>query len=160
MSAVVAALGVHIAAGTAWFAPTSALCELVPDAVDRLELKENELDLPRALSELELSIEHLLGRQTPGVVVLLRPGTGYSPSPSDSRRRGWIEGALLTACHRSGTEFVDVTHDRLKKQFGIKPTNKAFAAGLADRLDGKPPVKWGDRALAFAAALTTLEETA
>jgi hypothetical protein len=108
---------------------------LIEDRVDRLELIGAELTAGRGLAEFEESVEALVRRLKPGRVAMLAAGSSGMPaSPTDSRRRGWIEGALMIASHRGGARFDTVTHPAVKKEVGKKPTDKEFgdaAAALA-----------------------------
>lgn len=150
------ALGVHLKAGVAWLAVVDADGDLVLDRVDRLEPPKG-LSEARALAELEESLEHLLNRLHPGTVALLKPGSSTrNPSPSVSRSRGRLEGAVLIAAHRSGTPLVEVTHDAVERCVGARPPAAEFPdLALAHVTSGRP-ARWGERAPAFAAGLTAL----
>ncbi|MHB8220576.1 MAG: hypothetical protein ACYDHU_09705 [Acidimicrobiales bacterium] len=152
-SAVV--LGAHIKSGTIWLACAGPDGELLPDRQDRLELADGELGRPRALVELLESLEAVLERLRPRTVVLLRAGTSSHPrATSGVQRRSWLEAVIMLACHRTDTRFLEVTHDRVKKIVGVKPSGKEFAATVAAQIEGKAPPRWGDRAPAYGAALT------
>jgi hypothetical protein len=152
-------IGVHIGGRVVWLATVDSEGRLLADRDDRLELvEESELAAPRALSEFEETAEHLLGRLAPSHLVLVRAGSSRMASPTDSRRRGWIEGALMMAVHRSGVLFSDVTHDAIKKEFGARPTDPELARIMATHLAENPPPRWKERSPAYAAALLALRE--
>jgi hypothetical protein len=147
------AIGAHIAGPVAWLAVVDGDGNLMDDRADRLELEAAELSQSRSISEFEETVEHLLGRLVPGRLTLVRAGSSRLVTPSDSRRRGWIEAALMMAAQRSGVEFSDVTHEKIEKEFGARPTDSTFGRIMATRLEEDPPPRWKERAPAFAAAL-------
>lgn len=160
MNDSVVVLGVHIAARVLWLAPVSSDGDLVVDRTDRLELAEEGLSLGRALSELEESLEQLVRRLQPSIVAILKPGTSRTPpAPSDSRRRGWLEGTLMIAVQRAGCGLDEVTHDAVKGEFGLRPSDKEFRERVARQISCARPPRWADRAPAYGAALVALERT-
>jgi hypothetical protein len=153
----VATLGVHVAAGTLWLAPVAHDGTLVNDRVDRFELAGSELTEERRLAELEESLEALLRRLGPRAVALLNAGkTPRPPSPSDSRRRGWLEAALMIAAARTACAVMRVTHDAVEKEAGVRPSDKEFRKRMAERLPSATPARWSDRAPAYGAAIVAL----
>ena len=148
-----AVLGVHIAAGTLWFASVLRGGEFVDDRIDRLKVAF-DLGEERALSEAEESIQDLLGRLQPVAVALLKPGAGQNqPKPSDTLRRGQVEGALLIACHRSGAGVELVTHNAVEKIVGKRPSGAEYCTLAAALLSCKRPNQWSNRAPAYGAGL-------
>jgi hypothetical protein len=144
---------VHIAGPVARLAVVDGDGTLMDDRADRLELEAAELLQPRSISEFEETVEHLLGRLVLGRLILLSAGTSRLVTPSDSRRRGWIEAALMMATQRAGVAFSGVTHEKIEKEFGARPTDSTFGRIMATHLAKDPPPRWKERAPAFAAAL-------
>lgn len=113
-----------------------------------------------ALSELEESLEQLLRRIQPSIVAILKPGTSRTPpAPSDSRRRGRLEGALMIAVQRAGCDLVEVTHDAVKGEFGFRPGDEQFRERVARQIASARPARWANRAPAYGAALVALKRT-
>jgi hypothetical protein len=159
VTGAVAIVGVHIAADTVWLAPIAVDGALVIGDDDRLQLYSPALPLTRALSEFEQSFEEILDRCQPNVLALLKPGASQrKPAPSDSRRRGWLESAMMIAGHRSGIEIAEVTHEKVAKCLGVRPTDPSFVSRAAERLPSGPPQRWKERAPAYGAAVAVLPE--
>jgi len=136
-----------------WVAVIDDSGGLVADRIDRLELETSELSLPRSLSEFEETVEHLLRRLVARELVLVRAGSSQRhQAANDYRRRGWIEGVLMIAAHRTGVTFSDVTHDRIEGAFGVRPSDPSFSKIMSEHLAVRTPARWKERAPAFAAA--------
>lgn len=87
-----ASIGFHIAAETVWIATTSPEGDLLSDQVDRVVVKGGDLSVESALSELEETIEHILGHPALASVGLLKAGTSGGPVRlTPIQRRAWIE---------------------------------------------------------------------
>jgi hypothetical protein len=153
-------LGVHVAAGVAWLAPTSSSGDLVRDLPDRLQVGAG-VDSPRGLAELEESLEELIRNAEMTKVAVLKPGSSTRPKrPTLSIQRGRMEGAIFIATSRSSCQLLEVSHQEVEKVTGVRPTDKSFDGLMSDRLSGPAPTRWALRAPAFGAALTTLGHSA
>jgi hypothetical protein len=144
-------LGVHIAAGTLWFAQVDADGAFVDDRVIRLDQSE-ALGETRALSEIQESFGDLLRRLGPRSVAVLKPGSGSQQAPKDLLRRGRLEGAVMVASHRAGTRVEMVTHNAVEKLVGVRPSDRSYGKRAAGLLSCEPPNRWASRAAAFGAA--------
>jgi Holliday junction resolvasome RuvABC endonuclease subunit len=154
-----AILGVHLAAGVLWFGLVSQDGGHVEDRTDRLTLEDGRLGEPRALAELEESVEALLRRLRPSAVGLLNAGTSkQAPKPTVSRRRGHLEAVVLMAAERTSTGVVRVTQDSVKKAFGGTPASKEARDAIAAELGIEPLPNWDNRAPAYATALVVAGE--
>lgn len=146
-------LGVHIAAGTFWFASVQAGGTFVDYRTDRLKVAF-DLGEERALSEVEESLQALFGRLQPGAVALLKPGTGQNqPKASDTLRRGHLEGVLLIASYRKRVRVELVTHNAVEKIVGERPSGAKYCALAAAKLSCERPNQWSNRAPAYGAGL-------
>ena len=149
-------LGVHIAAGTIWFARAKPDGAFVDDRPDRLVLADGLGD-GRALSELEESLEETVARLKPQSIALLKPGSGLSqPKPADLLRRGHIEGVVHVACHRKDVPLELVTHNAVEKIVGKRPGGKdvrEYCKLVAGIHSSETPKQWANRAPAYGAAL-------
>ncbi len=153
-------LRVHLAAGVAWFAGVSRERKFVNDRLDRLTLQDVEQGEPRALHEFEESLEALFLRIAPTTVALLNAGQSkQAQSPLDARKRGWLEGMIMLAVHRTPPALVRVTHGQVEAHLDARPAAKALRGKLSDKLTSEPPPKWNCRAPAFAAALVLVDGT-
>lgn len=153
-------LGVHLAAGTAWLAPTSIDGDLVGDLPDRLEVGAG-VDSARGLAEFEEGLEELIRNAEMGRVALLKPGSSTRPQkPTLSIQRGRIEGAIFIAASRASCQLLEVSHQAVEKVIGVRPTDKSFGTLVSERLSGPAPTRWSQRAPALAAALTAIGDLA
>ena len=157
----IAVVGVRLAAGVVWFASASDTGQFVDDRTDRLVLADDSLGEDRALAELLQSMEALFARLGGPKIALLNAGSsrkGIKLNPT--LRRGALEGVVAVAAHRQAGGLVRVTHERVEKCVGVRPTDAMLREKLASRVLGDPPARWSDRAPAFAAAVTVMEDGA
>lgn len=156
--AEVQSLGFHIDPSTAWVAAVDTACDLLDAGVDRIELPAGVGSPERALAEFHESAAELIRRHDPAVVAILEAGTSQNrPPAASSRGRGRLEGALMLAAEEASVPVAWITHAEVSRVLGARPADRALAKQLAERLDGSTPVRWGDRAKAFAAALVALD---
>lgn len=148
-------VGVHLAAGVAWFASTDGDGQFIEDRSDRIELQDDELGEARALDEFEESAEALLRRIQPQALALLNAGQSQRPPAApDSRKRGALEGALLIAAHRTSTPVVRVGHQEVENELGHRPTKpNELRQDLAAEVANGAPSNWSSRGPALAAAV-------
>ena len=93
----------------------------------------------RIVREFEESLKELIVRLNPDVIALLEAGQSQNPpSAQASRRRGWLEGAVMMAAHRTTTRLVRVTHTQVKNELGVRPSQAAIREVLRDKV-----VPWG-----------------
>jgi Holliday junction resolvasome RuvABC endonuclease subunit len=151
------ALGIHLAAGVAWLSGATTDENFAPDRTDRIVFQDQQLGSARALHEFEESLKELIERLNLDVIALLEAGQSQNPpSAQASRTRGWLEGAVMMAAHRTTTRLVRITHTQVKNELGVRPSQAEIRAVLRDKVHGEVPVRWDNRAPALAAAILAL----
>ena len=149
-------LGVHIAAGTAYFG--IVVCPddpLYDDPLERIQFAAGA-NLPEQVSDFSARVKQELRRIRPHAVGVVFPKLYAQWKYTDAFRRVSIETAILLAAEELSTpaqpiEFVQVKQDAMAKTLGI-PLPKMETVG-SNRWPGVTRYR-KERVYAFAAATT------